>query len=86
MSIESLFQWIWQSKHGNKASDKWYKKIYSHLKNGRRRRKLGSRNDSRGIYHDRVPIDKRPKVVKQRKRPCDIEVDFMMGKNHKGVY
>jgi IS30 family transposase len=24
-------------------------------------------------------------VVKQRKRPGDIEVDFMMGKNHKGA-
>ncbi len=24
MSIESLYQWIWQSKHGNKAADKPY--------------------------------------------------------------
>jgi IS30 family transposase len=85
MSIESLYQWIWQSKHGNKASDLRYKKIYNHLKHGKRRRKRGSRKDSRGIIHNRVPIDKRPKVVKQRKRPGDIEVDFMMGKNHKGA-
>jgi IS30 family transposase len=85
MSIESLYKWIWQSKHGNKASDLRYKKIYNHLKHGKRRRKRGSRKDSRGIIHNRVPIDKRPKVVKQRKRPGDIEVDFMMGKNHKGA-
>ena len=85
MSIESLYQWIWQSKHGNKAADKSFKKIYNLLKHGKRRRKRGSRKDSRGIIHDRVPIDKRPKVVKQRKRPGDIEVDFMIGKNHKGA-
>ena len=85
MSIESLYQWIWQSKHGNKAADKPFKKIYNLLKHGKRRRKRGSRKDSRGIIHDRVPIDKRPKVVKKRKRPGDIEVDFMIGKNHKGA-
>ena len=85
MSTESLYQWIWQSKHGNKAGDKPFKKIYNLLKHGKRRRKRGSRKDSRGTIHNRVPIDKRPMVVKQRKRPGDIEVDFMMGKNHKGA-
>lgn len=85
MSTESLYQWIWQSKHSNKAADKSFKKIYNLLKHGKRRRKRGSRKDSRGIIHNRVSIDKRPKVVKQRKRPGDIEVDFMMGKNHKGA-
>jgi IS30 family transposase len=85
MSTESLYQWIWQSKLGNKAADKPFKKVHNLLKHGIRRRKRGSRKDSRGIIHDRVPIDKRPKVVKQRKRPGDIEVDFMMGKNHKGA-
>ena len=85
MSIESLYQCIWQSKLGNKASDKQYKKIYNHLKHGIRRRKRGSRKDSRGIIHDRVYIEKRPKIVNKRARPGDIEVDFMMGKNQKGV-
>jgi IS30 family transposase len=84
MSIESLYQWIWRSKHGNSSSDKPYKKIYNLLKHGRRRRKRGSRNDSRGIIHHRVSIENRPKVQK-RLRPGDVEVDFMMGKNHKGA-
>ena len=83
--IESLYQRIWQSKHRYKAADKSFKKIYNLLNHSKRRRKPGSRKDSRSIVHDRVPIDKRPKVVKQRKRPGDIEVDFMMGKNHKGA-
>ena len=85
MSTESLYQWIWQSKHGNKASDKPYKKIYTLLKHGRRSGKRRSRQDSRGIIHHRVPIEKRPKMLKKRVRPGDIEVDFMMGKNHKGA-
>ena len=85
VSTEWLYQWIWKSKHGNKAADKSFKKTYKFLKHGKRRRKRGSRKDNRGIIHNRVPIDKRPKVVKQRKRPGDIEVDFMMGKNHKGA-
>ena len=85
MSTESLYQWIWQSKHGNKATDKPFKKIHNILRHGKRRRKRDSRKNSRGIIHDRVPIDKRPKVVKQRKKPGDIEVDFMIGKRHKGA-
>lgn len=85
LSVEWIYQWIWQSKHGNKAADKSYKKVYLHLKHGRRRRKRGNRKDSRGIIHHRVPIEKRPKIVQKRIRPGDIEVDFMMGKNHKGA-
>jgi IS30 family transposase len=84
MSIESIYKWIWQCKHGNKASDIPYKKIYQHLKHGRRRRKRGARKDSRGIIHNRVSIENRPEIVQQRERLGDIEVDFMLGKNHKG--
>lgn len=85
VSIEWLYQWIWKSKHGNKRADKRYKRIYQLLKHGKRRRKRGARKDSRGIIHHRVPIEKRPKIVQKRARPGDIEVDFMMGKNHKGA-
>ncbi|MBU3744325.1 MAG: IS30 family transposase, partial [Sediminibacterium sp.] len=73
MSIESLYQWIWQCKHGNKEADRPYKKIYTHLKHGRRRRKRGNRKDSRGVIHNRVSIEKRPKIVERRSRPGDIE-------------
>jgi len=85
VSAEWLYQWIWESKHGNKRAEKRYKKIYQHLKHGKRRRRRGARKDDRGIIHHRVPIDKRPKIVNKRIRPGDIEVDFMMGKNHKGA-
>jgi len=85
LSIEYLYQWIWQCKHGNKMVDTPYKKNYAHLKHGKLRRKSGNRKDSRGIIHNRVSIEKRPKIVQKRSRPGDIEVDFMLGKNHKGA-
>ena len=85
MITESLYQWVWQSKHGNKAADKPFKKVYNLLRHGKQIRKRGSRKNIRGIINDRVPIHKRPKVVKLRDRPGDIEVDFMMGKSHKGA-
>ncbi len=85
LSTEWLYQWIWQSKHGNKAVDRPYKYIYQHLKHGKRRRKRGNRKDTRGIIHHRTSIEHRPLIVQQRIRPGDIEVDFMMGKNHKGA-
>lgn len=85
ISHEWLYRWIWQSKHGNKEADIPYKRIYQHLKHARRRTKRGNRKDNRGIIHNRVPIEKRPKIVEKRIRPGDIEVDFMIGKNHKGA-
>ncbi len=54
------------------------------MKHGRRRRKRGSRKDSRGIIHNRVSIRKRTKVLEQRERVGDIESDFMVVKDHKG--
>ena len=85
ISHEWLYQWIWESKHGNKRKDREYKKLYKHLKHGRRRRKRGNIKDGRGVIENRVPIEKRPKIVAKRKRLGDIEVDLMMGKNHKGA-
>lgn len=85
ISHEWLYQWIWESKHGNKGKNRGYKKLYKHLKHGRRRRKRGNSKDGRGVIENRVPIEKRPKIVAKRKRLGDIEVDLMMGKNHKGA-
>jgi IS30 family transposase len=35
------------------------------------------------VILNRIPISQRPQVVNERKRIGDIEVDLMMGKNHK---
>lgn len=85
ISHEWLYHWIWASKHGNKREDRRYKRLYKHLRHGKRRRKRGNNKDSRGVILNRVPIEDRPKIVDKRKRLGDIEVDLMMGKNHKGA-
>lgn len=85
VSHEIIYQWIWSCKHGNRRKERQYKKLYEHLRHGRRRRKRGSRKDSRGTIPNRTPIDQRPAIVAKRKRPGDMEVDLMMGSHHKGA-
>ncbi|GAB2667148.1 hypothetical protein GCM10027036_20910 [Flavihumibacter cheonanensis] len=53
ISHEVIYQWIWKCKQGIKAEDRQLKDLYTTLKNGKRRRKRGSRNDSRGIIPNR---------------------------------
>lgn len=60
-----------------------YKKLYTHLRHTGRRQKRKNKKDNRGIIIGRVPISERPKVVELRNRIGDIEVDLMMGSNHK---
>lgn len=85
VSHERIYQWIWECKFSHKAKDKEYTRLYKFLKHGRRHRKRGNRKDNRGIIPNRVPIAQRPKIVERRTRTGDIEVDLMMGKNHKGA-
>lgn len=84
VSHETIYKWIWQTKSGNKRADRQDKKLYKYLAHGRRRRKRGNHRDSRGLIRNRVSIEQRPKVVEKRSRIGDMEVDLMMGKNHKG--
>ena len=85
VSHERIYQWIWECKKSNKRNDRKYKRFYEHLKHGKRRRKRGKRKDCRGLIPNRVPIEKRPSIVKKRTRLGDLEGDLMMGKNHKGA-
>lgn len=82
---EIIYKWIWSCKHGNKRNEKVFKRLYEHLRHGKRRRKRGKRKDSRGLIPNRIPISKRPAIVKKRKRPGDVEIDLMMGSNHQGA-
>ena len=85
VSHETIYKWIWSAKFSNRRSEMPDKKLYTHLVHGKRRRKRGSRRDSRGIIPNRVGIDKRPEIVQNRRRLGDMEVDLMMGKDHKGA-
>lgn len=85
VSHECMYNFIWSSKHTNKRSNAEYKNLHKYLKHGKRRRKRGNYKDTRGLILNRVPIDKRPKIVNKRKRFGDIEVDLIMGKNNKSA-
>lgn len=85
VSHETIYKWIWSCKHGNQHKNRRFKKLYLTLKHGSRRRKRGRKRDMRGIIKERVPIDKRPSIVKHRSRLGDLEADLMLGKNHKSA-
>ena len=79
VSHERIYQHIWKDKRkkGN---------LYDHLRTtGKRYRKRGAAKDSRGIIPDRVDISQRPKVVDDRERAGDLEIDTIIGKNHQGA-
>lgn len=79
VSHERIYQHIWQNKKegGN---------LNLHLRHkGRKYRKRGAAKDKRGIITNRVDIEKRPKIVDEKIRFGDCEIDTVIGKNHKGA-
>lgn len=79
VSHERIYQHIWNDKrHGGS--------LYAHLRrHGRRYQKRANNNDNRGIIVDRVDIDQRPPEVEKKERFGDLEIDTIIGRNHKGV-
>lgn len=82
VSLECLYQWIWDCKKSNRKENLPYKDLYSYLRHGRRRFKRGNYRNTRGAISNRVSIEQRPAIVDKRVRLGDVEVDLMMGKDH----
>ena len=79
VSHERIYQHIWQDK-------KQGGKLHLHLRRkGRKYRKRGAAKDTRGIIRDRVDISQRPAIVDQKQRLGDLEIDTVIGQNHKGA-
>ncbi|NRA13636.1 MAG: IS30 family transposase [Crocinitomicaceae bacterium] len=79
ISHESIYQLIWTDK--KQKGD-----LYTHLRRkGRKYRKRGSNKDSRGTIKGRVGIEQRPKEALERTCFGHLEVDTIVGKNHKGA-
>ena len=79
VSVERIYQYIWKDKRKNG-------RLFENLRTqGKRYRKRGSSKDRRGIIKDRVSIEKRPYVVETRERVGDLEIDTIIGKDHKGA-
>jgi len=77
VSVERIYQHIWKDKMqgGN---------LYKHLRTaGKRYRKRGASKDKRGQIPDKVSIENRPKIVDEKTRMGDVEIDLVIGKNHR---
>jgi IS30 family transposase len=79
VSHESIYQYIWEDKR--RGGD-----LHKNLRTqGKRYRKRGNNKDKRGIIKDRIEIEQRPKEVELRERIGDLEIDTIIGQNHKGA-
>jgi IS30 family transposase len=79
VSIESVYRYVWENKRKGGV-------LYRCLRTqGKRYRKRSHLKDSRGLISGRVDIDKRPAVVDAKQRLGDLEIDLVIGKNHKGA-
>tara|TARA_B100001248_G_C27358266_1_gene444992 strand:+ start:204 stop:1184 length:981 start_codon:yes stop_codon:yes gene_type:complete len=78
VSHERIYQHIWEDKKKGGS-------LYKHLRRqGKKYKKRGNKTDNRGIIKNRKDIDLRPKEVEFKKRFGDLEMDTIIGKNHKG--
>jgi transposase, IS30 family len=79
VSVERIYQFIWQDKKDGGDH-------YTHLRSkGRKYRKRGQSKDKRGQIVGRVDIDQRPVIVEDKSRIGDLEMDLVIGKDHKGA-
>jgi transposase, IS30 family len=76
---ESIYQYIWKDKKRNG-------RLYEHLRSrGKKYKSRGLKTDKRGQIVGRKGIENRPQEVEKRERLGDLEIDTIIGKDHKGV-
>lgn len=68
VSHETIYKWIWESKHTNTKENRQYKDLHKELKHGKQRQKRGNIKDNRGGIVNRVHIRHRPAIVEHRKK------------------
>lgn len=80
VSHETIYRYIWDDKKRGE------KMLFAYLRRrGRRHKKRGNKTNGRGFIKDRVDIDQRPEIVDKKLRFGDLEIDTVVGKNHKGA-
>jgi len=77
VSHERIYQYLW---HDKKQGGEFYKHLRTQ---GKRYRKRGASKDKRGKIVGRVDIEKRPKIVDEKIRFGDVEIDLVIGEHHK---
>ena len=79
VSIERIYQHVWLDK---KKGGKLFRNLRTQ---GKRYRKRAANKDSRGLLVGRIDIDQRPAIVDHKQRFGDMEIDLVLGKDHKGA-
>ena len=75
----SMYRWIWEDKRKKGT-------LYKYLR--RKGKKYNKRRNSlagRGYIPNRVDIEERPAIVDLKERFGDLEIDTVIGSNHKGA-
>jgi len=76
---ETIYKYLWEDK--KKGGD-----LYKHLRTlGKTYRKRGASKDKKGQIIGRIGIENRPIEVDQKQRFGDLEIDLVIGKDHKGA-
>lgn len=76
---ETIYKYVWRDK---KAGGN----LFIHFRNqGKIYRKRGASKDKRGQIVGRIGIENRPKEVAEKQRFGDLEIDLVIGKDHKGA-
>lgn len=79
VSVARIYQFVWTDK---KKGGLWH----THLRSkGKTYRKRGLLKDKRGQILGRIGIENRPQIVEKRERFGDLEIDTIIGKDHKGA-
>ncbi len=78
ISHEHIYQYVYADKRA--GGDLW-----KHLRCQKKRRERVGSYDRRGKIPNRKSIEERPRLVDQRTRLGDWEVDLVLGKDHQGV-
>lgn len=79
VSPERIYQHIWQDKKNGGY-------LYKHLRHGNKKyNKRSGKNAGRGCIPGRIDIDERPKIIDEKQRIGDWELDTIIGKNHHGA-
>ena len=83
VSHETIYAYIWMTKKSNKKEYSEDKELHKYLRHSKRYTKRSKTKQNRGKIPNRTPMSERPKIVEQRSRLGDLEVDLMMGTKHR---
>ena len=79
VSPERTYQFVWEDKKNGGT-------LYRHLRTrGKKYKKRGNEKAGRGQIPDRIDIAQRPKIVDEKERFGDFEIDLVIGGGHKGA-